>query len=91
MWTMGSPGLSSNGARAICGGGPLKVQSRSHGKVRRHFYGCAWYHERGAAVCGNRAIVPIEDAVDGALGLLRTDDTARRCEGLDAEIRKADE
>jgi site-specific DNA recombinase len=51
---------------AICGccGGPMKARSRKHGtgKGRKHFYGCAWYHERGTAVCSNGADVPMTDA-----------------------------
>src|SRR5262249_8503238 len=49
---------------ALCGrcGGPLKARSRAHGKGRRLYYGCAWYHERGRTVCANVADVPMEDA-----------------------------
>jgi len=27
--------------------------TRSHGTGRRAFYGCAYHHKRGAAVCAN--------------------------------------
>ena len=38
------------------------MRSRSHGNGRKHFYGCAAYHERGRTVCANRADVPMADA-----------------------------
>ena len=34
----------------------------SHGDDRRHFYGCAAYHERGRTVCTNGSDVPMDDA-----------------------------
>jgi site-specific DNA recombinase len=47
---------------ALCGecGRPLEVQSRSHGRIRARFYGCAAHRERGT--CANRRIVPMGDA-----------------------------
>jgi hypothetical protein len=42
----------------------LKVVSRSHGKQRAQFYGCAGYHERGKAICTNNIDVPMRDADD---------------------------
>ncbi len=60
---------------ALCGrcGGPLKVRSRAHGHGRKHFYGCAWYHERGRTVCPNNADVPMVDADDIVLETLLDD------------------
>lgn len=47
---------------ASCGicEGPLEVLSRSHGAVRKRFYGCAGHHERG--ICENHSNVPMADA-----------------------------
>ena len=42
-------------------GSTLEARSRSHGKRRVMFYGCAGYHKRGRTVCSNRLIVPMKD------------------------------
>jgi site-specific DNA recombinase len=54
--------LLTNLALCGCCGGPLQVRSGSHGNGRSHFYGCAWYHERGRTVCANGAKAPMVDA-----------------------------
>jgi DNA invertase Pin-like site-specific DNA recombinase len=47
---------------ALCGicGGPLEVESRSHGKTRALFYGCAAHRRRGT--CDMRRVLPMADA-----------------------------
>jgi len=90
-------------------GGSLKALSRSHGRTRKMFYGCAGYHDRGKTVCTNGANVPmtdaddivieallddvldermIADAVEEALGLIRTDGHEDRLATIDAELAK---
>lgn len=54
--------LLTNLALCGCCSGPLKARSRSHGNGRKHFYGCAGYHDRGRTVCTNNADVPMDDA-----------------------------
>jgi hypothetical protein len=51
---------------AQCGvcGNPLRAVTRSHGKERAQFSGCSGYHERGKAVCPNRADNPLADGDD---------------------------
>lgn len=44
----------------------MEVRSRSHGKRRMLFYGCATYHRRGRAVCSNGLEVPL-DATEQAV------------------------
>ena len=51
----------------------MKARSRSHGNGRQHFYGCAWYHERGRTVCANNADVPMTDADDIVIEALLDD------------------
>jgi len=50
--------LTGMASCAECGGG-LYVRSRSHGKLRAFFYGCATYHNRGTSVCTNHHEVPM--------------------------------
>jgi Recombinase zinc beta ribbon domain len=50
--------LSGLACCAPCGGG-LYVRSRSHGRHRAFFYGCATYHNRGTSVCTNHLEVPM--------------------------------
>jgi site-specific DNA recombinase len=57
-----SPYLLTNLAACGCCGGPLKVRTRSHGRLRAKFYGCAGYHDRGRTVCTNQHDVPMSDA-----------------------------
>ena len=77
----------------------MKVRTRSHGRLRAKFYGCAGYHDRGRTVCTNHADIPMADAdaivleallddvvtpdiidetVDGAVALLRTEGSDSR-------------
>ena len=60
---------------ALCGycGGPLRMRSRAHGTGRKHFYGCAGYHERGRTVCTNAADVPMLEADDIVIEALLDD------------------
>ena len=58
---------------ARCGtcDGSLAVVSRSHGRSRRFFYGCLANAKRGATVCPNDLVLPldrVDDAVLKALG-----------------------
>jgi hypothetical protein len=76
----GRPGLGSPSKYlltnlGICGccGGPLKVLSRSHGNGRKHFYGCAWHHDRGGRACTNGKDVPMLEADDIVLEALIDD------------------
>ncbi len=57
-----SPYLLTNFATCGCCGGTLKVRTRSHGRQRAKFYGCAGYHDRGRTVCTNGADIPMADA-----------------------------
>ena len=52
---------------------PAEARSRAHGNGRKHFYGCASYHERGRTVCGNNADVPMVDADDIVIEALLDD------------------
>jgi hypothetical protein len=47
-------------------GSSLEARSRSHGKRRVMFYGCAAHHRRGPSVCSNSLTIPMEHA-DGAV------------------------
>jgi site-specific DNA recombinase len=64
---------------ALCGccRNRMEVVSRGHGTGARRtctrFYGCSSYHERGAAVCGNKADVPMPDADDIVIEALLDD------------------
>jgi hypothetical protein len=53
--------LLTNLLQCGCCGGSLKVLSRTHGAGRKFFYGCAGYHDRGRAVCTNKADAPMMD------------------------------
>jgi Recombinase zinc beta ribbon domain len=33
------------------------AMTRSHGKRREHFYGCAYHHKRGATICPNNLVI----------------------------------
>ena len=72
---LGSPSKYLLTNLALCGwcGGRLKARSRSHGNGRKHFYGCAWYHERGRTVCANGFDVPMWDADDIVIEALLDD------------------
>ena len=68
LW--GSPGRATESkyllpGLARCGvcGGSIYVKSRSHGRTRKHFYGCTSFHQRGRSMCSNGAELPM-DCVD---------------------------
>jgi site-specific DNA recombinase len=65
--------LLTNLALCGCCGGPLKVLSRAHGTGRKHFYGCAWHHDRGQRACTNGRDVPMIDANDIVMEALLDD------------------
>src|SRR5262249_23606169 len=46
---------------AVCGGG-LPVASRSHGRERAHFYGCATFNRKGPTICPNSALIAMHDS-----------------------------
>jgi hypothetical protein len=48
-----SPYLLSGLARCAGCGGPLVALTRSHGRRRVAFYGCAYHRNRGATICPN--------------------------------------
>ena len=63
---MDSPYLLTGMARCARCGGAMIAMTRSHGKKRGHFYGCAYNHKRGAAVCSNDVQIR-QDVLDLAL------------------------
>jgi hypothetical protein len=60
---------------ALCGccGNAITARTRAHGTGRKHFYGCAAYHDRGRTVRQNKADVPMVDADDIVLEALLDD------------------
>ena len=58
--------LLSGFARCATCGGSLSTLSREHGQRRVFFYGRLAHHKRGATVCDNALIIPIE-RVDAAV------------------------
>ena len=72
---VGSPSryLLTNVALCGCCGHALTARTRAHGTGRKHFYGCAAYHDRGRTVCQNKADVPMPDADDIVLEALLDD------------------
>ena len=63
------PGLASC---ATCAGG-LIVRSRATSAGRRFAYGCHYHHARGASVCGNRLLAPMEAADRAVLDTLEAE------------------
>jgi hypothetical protein len=57
---------------AVCGG-TLCVMTRSHGTHRKPFYGCLAHYKRGAAVCDNRLVLPMDRIDDAVLSTLSGD------------------
>jgi hypothetical protein len=51
---------------AVCGGG-FEVLSRQHGRRRAFVYGCSVHRRKGAAVCPNALVVPMEEADESIL------------------------
>ena len=71
---IGSPYLLSGFARcATCGWSMTTISRRHTGSTRRVFYGCLSYHKRGATVCPNGVVVPLETADAAVLGALSAD------------------
>ncbi len=58
--------LLSGFARCATCGGTLATLSRDHGKGRAFFYGCLAHAKRGATVCNNALVLPV-DRVDRAV------------------------
>ena len=58
-----------------CGtcGGSITVVSRSHGRRRAYFYGCLTNWKRGATICSNDLILPIERVNDAVLKAIAGD------------------
>jgi DNA invertase Pin-like site-specific DNA recombinase len=54
---------------AICGGS-FAALSRSHGRERAFFYGCAANHKRGHCICGNNLVMRVETIEDAVLHTL---------------------
>ena len=75
----------TDGVRSI--GSGLEARTRSHGRERKAFYGCASYHRRGRCICDNGLVVPIEIADDAVLGSLETD--LLNPHVIDAAVRRA--
>jgi site-specific DNA recombinase len=48
-------------------GGSFEALSGSHGRRRAYVYGCATHRRKGAAICANGLVVPMEDADDAVL------------------------
>lgn len=103
---LGSPSKYLLTNFATCGkcGGSLRVRTRGAIEgVRPRFYGCANYHERGLAVCGNRADIPMETADMVVLEALlddvltpdmlteAVDEALRRLRGDDGEDRRLEQ
>ena len=68
-------------------GSTLEARSRSHGRQRALFYGCAAYHKRGRAVCTNGLTVPMDDFDFAVLAAL--EDQILQPEILDAALDRA--
>ncbi len=65
--------LLSGFARCATCGGALSVLTRSHGRRRAAFYGCLAHHKRGATVCDNALVLPIDCVDDAVLQALAGD------------------
>jgi hypothetical protein len=88
---LGSPSpylLTNFGQCGVCGH-PLRVCIRSHVTKRARFYGCSGYHDRGRAVCTNRADIPMADADDILIEALLDDvlDESMVTEAIDEAMR----
>jgi site-specific DNA recombinase len=56
----------------VCGGS-ITVVSRQHGKRRVYFYGCLANWKKGAPVCPNDLVLPIEKVNQAVLAAIATD------------------
>ena len=63
------------------------ARSRSHGKRRAVFYGCAAYHRRGKSICANSLTVPMAATDDAVLSVV--EDAILRPEVVEAVIERA--
>jgi hypothetical protein len=57
---------------ATCGGS-VGVVSRSHGRKRAYFYGCTVNWKRGASICPNDLVLPIDRVNDAVLKAIAGD------------------
>ncbi len=57
---------------ATCGGS-VGVVSRSHGRKRAYFYGCTVNWKRGASICPNDLVLPIDRVNDAVLKAIAHD------------------
>jgi site-specific DNA recombinase len=57
-----------------CGmcGSSLEARTRSHGRQRVPFYGCAAHHRKGATVCRNNFEIPMADADNAVLSTIES-------------------
>jgi site-specific DNA recombinase len=53
----------------VCGSS-LEARTRSHGRQRAPFYGCAAHHRKGGTICRNNFEIPMKDADDAVLSLI---------------------
>lgn len=55
-----------------CGtcGSSLEARTRSHGRQRAPFYGCAAHHRKGVTVCNNNLEIPMAEADDAVLSTI---------------------
>jgi site-specific DNA recombinase len=60
-------------ARCASCGGSITVVSRSHGQRRAYFYGCLTNWKRGASICANDLILPVDRVNDAVLKALAGD------------------
>ena len=70
-----------------CCGSSLEARSRSHGKRRAVFYGCAAYHRRGKSICANSLTVPMAVTDDAVLSVV--EDAILRSEVVEAAVERA--
>jgi hypothetical protein len=67
---MDSKYMLSGFARCALCGGTLSVVSRSHGKRRLYLYGRLAHSKRGATVCSNAVVLPIERVESAVIATL---------------------
>jgi site-specific DNA recombinase len=65
--------LLSGFARCATCGGTISALSRSHGRQRAFFYGCLAHQKRGATVCDNALVLPVDRVNDAVLTALAGD------------------
>ena len=72
---------------AVCGSS-FEALSRKHGRRRAFVYGCAAHRRRGAAICGNDLVVPMEIADEAVLKTV--EDALLRPEVVQEAITRAE-